>query len=86
MALEPEERWRRVEDLFHRASECALEERSALLQECCAGDRDLRAEVESLLEADSEAERLANAGREPPEPCEAERWIAPASAPSAWNA
>ncbi|MBZ5723533.1 MAG: protein kinase [Acidobacteriia bacterium] len=75
MALAPEERWQRVEELFHRASECAAEERSTLLEEWCAGDRALREEVESLLQAASEAERLAGVPQEPAEPPEAERWI-----------
>lgn len=75
MARDPEERWQRVEDLFHRVSECAPEERSSLLTELCAGDRELRDEVASLLEAASHAERLADAGQTPPEPSEAEPWI-----------
>lgn len=43
------ERWRQIERLFHSALERALGERAALLAEACAGDEELRREVESLL-------------------------------------
>ncbi len=43
------ERWRRVGELFHRALEHDPEERSRFLDEACAGDAALRAEVDSLL-------------------------------------
>src|SRR5580704_17163759 len=47
-------RWQRIEDLFQRAVELAPGERSAMLDEACAGDPSLRGEVESLLAHDSE--------------------------------
>jgi len=75
MALDPEDRWRRVEDLFFRASEYAPEERFVLLEEWCAGDPELRKEVESLLEAASAAERFADSEQRTPGSSEAERWI-----------
>src|SRR6516225_9972958 len=43
------ERWAQIEDLFHRAAECDLENRPSLLAKECAGDPELRREVESLL-------------------------------------
>ena len=50
------ERWRRVEDLYHRANERSESDREAFLDEACGGDRGLRREVESLLGYASEAE------------------------------
>jgi tetratricopeptide (TPR) repeat protein len=50
-ALDPD-RWRRVSDLFDRASELPSSGRSAFLDEQCGDDDDLRREVESLLEHD----------------------------------
>ncbi|MCC6538123.1 MAG: serine/threonine protein kinase [Bryobacterales bacterium] len=46
------ERWRQVEDLFNRALEIPLAERAAWVNEACAGDLELRAEVVSLLAND----------------------------------
>src|SRR5262245_59402653 len=43
------EYWRRVEDLYHRAAECNERERQTLLDEECAGDNEIRREVEALL-------------------------------------
>jgi serine/threonine protein kinase/Tol biopolymer transport system component len=43
------ERWQQIERLFHAALERAPHERAALLAEACAGDAELRHEVESLL-------------------------------------
>jgi len=45
------ERWQQVKELFRSALEQTVEERSAYLERACAGDDDLRAEVESLLAA-----------------------------------
>jgi len=50
------ERWQRVKDLFDSASELEAQERAAFLDRECAGDDDLRREVESLLESDNDAE------------------------------
>jgi serine/threonine protein kinase/Tfp pilus assembly protein PilF len=47
------ERWREIEKLFHAALERDSRERAAFLDEACAGDDDLRREVETLL-AESE--------------------------------
>jgi serine/threonine protein kinase/tetratricopeptide (TPR) repeat protein len=43
------ERWRRVEELYHAAMEQEEGQRAAFLERSCAGDRALRAEVESLI-------------------------------------
>jgi Tol biopolymer transport system component/predicted Ser/Thr protein kinase len=42
-------RWKRVEEIYHAASERKAAERAAFLAVACAGDDDLRSEVESLL-------------------------------------
>src|SRR5438128_3541106 len=42
-------RWSEVERLYHAALERPADERAAFLIEACAGDDDLRREVESLL-------------------------------------
>jgi tetratricopeptide (TPR) repeat protein len=65
MPSEAEDRWRLIEDLFHRALELPTEERAARLDEWC-GDRALRAEVDSLLEAASAAERVMAPGAADP--------------------
>lgn len=43
------ERWHRVEELYHSAMEQEEGQRAAFLERSCAGDRALRAEVESLI-------------------------------------
>jgi serine/threonine protein kinase/tetratricopeptide (TPR) repeat protein len=47
----PEQRWKRIWDLFHEAAERPPEDRAAYLDSASAGDSDLRREVEELLEA-----------------------------------
>ena len=42
-------RWRRIEELYHAALEQPSGERAAFLVARCAGDEDLRREVDSLL-------------------------------------
>jgi len=49
MGMSPD-RWARVERLYHEALVRPLERRAAFLAEACAGDDDLRREVESLLD------------------------------------
>lgn len=49
------ERWRRINELFHTLLEREPEHRSALLDEACAGDPELRREVETLLASHEEA-------------------------------
>jgi eukaryotic-like serine/threonine-protein kinase len=43
------ERWQRIKQLFGDASALAPEARAALLDQACAGDAELRSEVDSLL-------------------------------------
>ncbi|HEV2667786.1 MAG TPA: serine/threonine-protein kinase, partial [Blastocatellia bacterium] len=50
------ERWRRIESLYYAALERDAAERAAFLIEECAGDDDLRREVESLLAVHEQAE------------------------------
>src|SRR5215813_9007153 len=45
----PQQRWKRVTELFARALECSRQERPDFLKSACAGDADLLREVESLL-------------------------------------
>ncbi len=49
------ELWARVKEVLHRALAVPPADRAALLDEACAGDARLRAEVESLLASQSEA-------------------------------
>lgn len=46
------EAWRRVESLYFEASALAPSDRASFLDHACAGQLELRSEVESLLEAD----------------------------------
>jgi eukaryotic-like serine/threonine-protein kinase len=47
----PDERARKIEAIFHEAAGLASRQRDAFLEEACAGDGALKAEVESLLDA-----------------------------------
>jgi serine/threonine protein kinase/Tol biopolymer transport system component len=49
------ERWAQIEDLFHRAVEWGPEHRTALLDQTCSDDPELRREVEALLSCDGSA-------------------------------
>jgi len=42
-------RWKRIEEIYQAAAERQVEERATFLAMACAGDEDLRREVESLL-------------------------------------
>jgi hypothetical protein len=60
---DPADRWSRVAALFHEARQRPHDDRSAFLDDACAGDARLKAEVEALLAADTEADGfLADAG------------------------
>ena len=50
-----QERWRRVEGLFHAALEREPEARQAFLEVACGGDTDLRRQVKLLLANEEEA-------------------------------
>lgn len=45
------ERWRQIDEVFNEASERITAERAPFLDNACAGDAELRTEVESLLAA-----------------------------------
>jgi hypothetical protein len=49
------ERWRQIDLLYQAALERDATERGAFLDEACAGDEQLRREVESLLAANEKA-------------------------------
>jgi serine/threonine protein kinase len=49
------DRWQQVTDIYTAALELKAQEREVFLNEICAGDEELRREVESLLKANSEA-------------------------------
>ncbi len=55
------ERWRRIESLYYTALERDATGREALLIEACAGDDELRREVESLLAVHERAEDFMSA-------------------------
>jgi serine/threonine protein kinase/tetratricopeptide (TPR) repeat protein len=57
--MEPD-RWRQVEKLYHSALSVPIEERPGFVQEACAGNEELRREVESLLSYESAAEDFIN--------------------------
>jgi len=57
------EYWHRVEELYHRAVERNERERTTLLDQECAGDNELRREVEALLAGQKRAETFLE---EPP--------------------
>src|SRR5258707_15804654 len=72
------ERWQQIKTTFHAVCERPSAERAQFLQEVCAGDAELRREVESLLATDERAGSFINhpllghsatlAGTEPPQP------------------
>lgn len=48
------ERWRKVEEIFHAALDLPPDERTTWLDTACAGDGELKAEVQSLLASDGD--------------------------------
>jgi len=52
------ERWQQVKEVLHSASECPPFERAAFVLSACAGDDELRCEVESLLAYESSVENF----------------------------
>ena len=53
--MEPDPPGDRISDLYHRALACTPEDRSAFLEEACAGDAALLGEVESLLRCEPDS-------------------------------
>jgi serine/threonine protein kinase/Tol biopolymer transport system component len=58
----PPEAWAQIEAIYHAALERAPAERAAFLAETCAGNTELRGEVESLLGQNSSAGILGGPG------------------------
>ena len=54
------ERWAQIEELFHRAAESDPQHRTALLDEVCSHDAELREQVEALLSSDKSARGKVN--------------------------
>ena len=52
------ERWRKIDELVHAALEREASERPAFLQQACAGDDELRRQLEALLARDKQAENF----------------------------
>lgn len=52
------ERWQRVEQVFYSALDLVPEDRSAFIQNACAGDAEVLWEVERLLDSDSRAHQF----------------------------
>lgn len=55
------ERWQQIENLYHSAREREAGQRAAFLDHACAGDAELRREVELLLKYESWAENFMEA-------------------------
>jgi serine/threonine protein kinase/Tol biopolymer transport system component len=51
------EKWERVQTLFLKALDLRPEERATFLEAACAGDEEMRSEIESLLAYDGTSER-----------------------------
>ncbi|SRR5579871_1585948 len=55
------ENWERIQSLFLEALDLRPDERASFLDTACAGDAEMRREVESLLAHDSDGEQIAEA-------------------------
>ena len=56
--IQSPDRWGAVERLFHGALALPIEARATFLTEACAGDDELRRDVESLLAKDASANKV----------------------------
>ena len=54
--MTPQERWRKVEEIYHAAAQFPPAERAGFLRQSCADDGELRQEVESLLAFEGRAD------------------------------
>jgi eukaryotic-like serine/threonine-protein kinase len=52
------ERWQQIDKLFEQALEKEFGQRASFLDEACAGDNELRREVESLLRYENQGQKL----------------------------
>jgi serine/threonine protein kinase len=57
-------RWREIEELFHAACELETSQRAAFLDQACAGDAELRSEVETLLASVTDRSQFIEASLE----------------------
>lgn len=55
------DRWQRIKEIFQSAQELGLAERADFLNQACAGDESIRAEVEAWLTADASNEDFLSA-------------------------
>ncbi len=69
---DPTTRWRLVEELFHRASELPPAQRPAFLEQVCADNPSLIAEVLDLLHSDADVADKVEAQKTPTAPPDAE--------------
>ncbi len=58
-----QEKWREISRIFHLALEKSADERSAFLHERCAGDSELRREIEDLLAASADEDSFIDSPR-----------------------
>jgi serine/threonine protein kinase len=56
-----DQRWQRIEQLFHQAADLAPFERAEFLSRVCSGDSELRRQVESLLANDKSKDDVLDA-------------------------
>jgi len=54
-----QEVWRKVEELFHAALECAPEARRIFLDRACSGDTDLRQQVRAVTDEGSASRKFS---------------------------
>ncbi len=54
------DRWKKIEELYHAVRKLDAGERRAFLQQACAGDEELRREIESLLACENDAKGFLN--------------------------
>ncbi len=54
-------RFERISEIYHAALDCPADQRAAYVEQVCASDADLRAEVQSLLAAHANAGRFMTA-------------------------
>jgi tetratricopeptide (TPR) repeat protein/predicted Ser/Thr protein kinase len=54
-SIPPPDRWRRIGPILEEALDLPPDRRAAFLDQACAGDADLRREIEAVLRADSDA-------------------------------
>jgi hypothetical protein len=56
-----DQRWRRIERLFHEAADLAPFERAEFLSRVCSDDHELRRQIESLIANDKSKDEVLEA-------------------------